>query len=78
MIEFDIKTRIKKIHADLAATDAVLVRYVEDIIMTLIATGILKIEAVPPVVKKQVINRQQLRKEMAELQELLNQKGEKK
>lgn len=67
MLDFDAKTRIQVILKELKASDTVLVRFVEDLVVLLVNKKIVLPEEIPKIVRDRVVYRRALRSELAVL-----------
>jgi len=72
--DIDAKFRIKNIVRELADSDALMIRALEDLMMVLLKKKIIAVEEIHPVVVEKIKNRRKLRDEMRTLRDRLGDK----
>jgi len=72
--DIDARFRVKIIARELAESDAMMIRALEDLMMVLLNKKIITVEEIHPVVVEKIKGRRKLRAEMKMLRERLNDK----
>ena len=72
--DIDAKFRVKNIARELADSDAMMIRALEDLMLVLLKKKILGIDEIHPVVVEKIKHRRKLREEMRTLRERLEDK----
>jgi hypothetical protein len=70
LLPFEAKLRMGHILKEIENTNCVFISYIEDLIKLLVKKGIIKREELPSEVVEKAIIRQQLKKELMELQKI--------
>jgi hypothetical protein len=69
MLPFEAKMQLGVLRSNLANSDKVLIRFLEDLMVLFVQKGIITTAEIPKIIVDKVVQRKQWRLEMAELRE---------